>query len=250
MTCEELRSDYLLYAMGTMAEPESSEMRAHLDRGCPTCTEGLRQAHALAYSMGALVNGPGAPRGLRGRVMAIAGPEKNRRFPAGFRWQVWALAAACLTLALVPAWLSQQQSSRFHAKEAETAALLDRERLSEAYLRAELARQAGQSAGAVPIYALELERGADATPKQLVIPNGATSIVLALPSDVVRQASTAELRNASGQTVWSVSPLPVSDADSTGLNIPTDRLSSGRYTVALLAKGQAVGRLQFEVVKH
>ena len=170
-----------------------------------------------------------------------------------FRWQAWALAAACLALALVPAWLWQQQSSAWRSREAANATLLAGARASEESLRAELAKRTGGSAEAVPIYALELERGAGTAgeaPKQLAIPQGAAAIVLALPSDIVRQASGAELRNSSGETVWTVSPLPVSDADSTGLSIPAVRLSAGRYTVALLAQGRKMGQFRFEVVRR
>ena len=58
MTCDELRPDYLLYALGVLEEPERSEVRAHLDRGCETCAAGLREARALAFAMGAAVDGP------------------------------------------------------------------------------------------------------------------------------------------------------------------------------------------------
>ena len=32
MTCDELRPDYILYAVGVLEEPEKAELRAHLDR--------------------------------------------------------------------------------------------------------------------------------------------------------------------------------------------------------------------------
>jgi hypothetical protein len=248
MTCEELRTDYLLYAMGTVGEPESSELRAHLDRGCAACTEGLRQAHALAYSMGAVLDGPDAPRALRGRVLAISGAEdRGTRAlrPLWARpvalWQGWALAAAAVVVALIPGFLWYRELSESRARQAATAALLAEERRSSAVLRE-------ASRGAVPIFALELERGgAGETVKQLAIPRRVNAIVLALPSDLVRQASAAELRDAGGRAIWTASPLPASDADSTGLTVAGQLLSPGRYVVLLLAGDRTLARLPFQV---
>jgi hypothetical protein len=222
MTCEELQPDYLLYAMGTMAEPESTELRAHLDRGCAACTEGLRQAQALAYSLGAGVDGPEPPRALRNRVLAISAPEQ-RRAPV-FPWQQWALAAG-IVVALLPGFF-------FYRELSESRALLAKEHLSSA---------------AVPIFGLELERGASGEPlKQLAIPQGVNAIVLALPSDLVRQATSAELRNASGQTIWTAAPLPASAADSTGLTISAQLLPPGRYAIVLRAGNQPLVTLPFQ----
>jgi hypothetical protein len=252
MTCEELRPDYLLYAMGTMGEPESSELRAHVDRGCAVCTEGLRQAYAMAYSMGAVLNGPEAPRALRGRVLSISGPEDRRARPAA-RWQGWygwALAAAAIVLALIPGFLWYRELSESRAKEVATAARLAEEQRTSASLRESAARLKGDtSRGAVPIFALELERGGGAgeTLKQLAIPRGADAVVLALPADLARQASAAELRNASGQTIWTASPLPAGDADSTGLTVAGQLLPPGRYVVVLLARNRTLARLPFQV---
>lgn len=255
MTCEELKPDYLLYAMGTMGEPESGELRAHLDRGCPVCTEGLRQAHALAYSMGAALDGPQAPRALRGRVLAISGAGNRGAEGPGrvqfwmrpvARWQGWALAMGGVLLALAPGLVWYRELSHWRARQAATAALLVEEQRSSASLR-ELAADMPNSP--VPIFALELERGGapGEALKQLAIPIGAAAVVLALPTDLVRQASAAELRNGSGQTVWSASPLAVSDADSTGLTIPSRLLPPGRYEVVLAAENRPVARLPFQV---
>ncbi len=256
MTCEELRPGYLLYAMGTMGQPESSELRAHLDRGCEACTEGLRQAHALAYSVGAVLDGPEAPRALRGRVLAISSAENRRTHALPFwarpvaLWQGWALAAAALVFALIPGFLWYHELSESRARQAATIALLAEEQRSSASLRGEAARLRGDtSRGAVPIFALELERGAGAAAavRQLAIPRGVNAVVLAMPADLARQASAAQLRNASGQTVWTASPLPAGDADSTGLTVAGQILSPGRYVVVLLAGDRTLARLPFQV---
>jgi len=280
MNCEELRSDYWLYAIGAMGDPEAGEMRAHLARGCENCTEGLRQAHALAYSMGAVLNGPELPRELRGRVLAISGAisEENSPWPAagigdsGARnarpasrrppfwarpiaaWQGFALAMGCVILALAPGVLWYRALSQSRAAQAAAGALLAREQRNAASLREQVASLEGDAAlRAVPIFSLELERGAG-TPeealKQLSIPRGAASIVLALPTDLVRQASAAELRNAAEETIWTVSPLPAGDSDSTGLTIAARLVPPGRYAVVLRAGERTVARLLFQVALH
>ena len=261
MTCEELRPDYLLYAMGTMGEPESSELRAHLARGCPSCTEGLRQAHALAYSMGAALPGPDPSARLRGRVLAIAGAAPAPADRAAPRapfwswpiapWQAWALAAACAALALAPGVFWYRERSAWHSQQAAAAALLDRDERAAAALRAQIAGLANRpSARAVPIFSLELERGAGNAPaRRLSIPRDAAAVVLALPTDLVRQASAAEIRAASGQAIWSVSPLPAGDADSTGLSVDAQVLPNGRYTLILLAGQRTLAQLPLEVVR-
>jgi anti-sigma-K factor RskA len=99
MTCDELRPDYLLYTLGVLEEPERSEIRVHLERGCEPCTAGLGEARALAFAMGAAQEGPEPPRRLRGRILAAAGGTPERRwnwFTAWLATGATALAAAGL----------------------------------------------------------------------------------------------------------------------------------------------------------
>src|SRR5579884_2904758 len=141
MTCEELQSDYVLYALGTIDEPERSEIVAHLARGCPACTTGLREARALVYSMGTSLDGPQPSPSLRRRVLAIpqgrtagagreVGTERRRVF--WFRpmplWQGFAGACAVVLLALVPALFWYRHLSNENASEA--GALVREQRLS------------------------------------------------------------------------------------------------------------------------
>jgi hypothetical protein len=265
MKCEELRPDYMLYAIGAIEEPERSEIRAHLERGCETCTSGLREAQALTYSMGAGLNGPDPPQDLRGRVLAISGvplrqPEARaiprRRSSIWMRpiaaWQGLALAAACVALAFVPAFLWRHALSESNARQAETTASLDREQRSMAALRDRLAGlESDASLRAAPILALELERGnSGEAAKQLAIPHGAGAVVLALPSDLVRQASAADLRDASGQVIRTVSPLPAGNSDATGLTIPAGLLPPGSYSVVLRAGERTLARFPFRVISR
>jgi len=57
MTCEELRDQYELYAIGVAEEPERSEIRQHLNRGCEVCMTGMKRAREV----GAILGGTAAP---------------------------------------------------------------------------------------------------------------------------------------------------------------------------------------------
>jgi anti-sigma-K factor RskA len=108
MTCEDLRSDYLHYALGTLEEPERSELRAHLDRGCENCTAGLREARAVAFGLGATAGGPEPSRQLRARVLAATGAAPARRW----NWFTAWVTAAAATVAAYGLLLYQQHNYR------------------------------------------------------------------------------------------------------------------------------------------
>ncbi len=133
MTCDELRPDYLLYAMGVLEEPEKAELRAHLERGCENCAAGLREARRWAAAMGASVEGPEPSRDLRNRVLAVAGaaPEKKARW-----WAVWLAPAA---VALVAAGVIVYQARQKDAEIAQVREQLNRSGAEAAGLRAALA---------------------------------------------------------------------------------------------------------------
>ncbi len=96
MNCEELREHYDLYSLGIAEEPERSEIRAHLDRGCEVCVPGVKRSLKTAALIGA--NAPPAQptRQLRGRILASVGSNE----PRGFGWIFAAAAAAMLAIAV------------------------------------------------------------------------------------------------------------------------------------------------------
>ncbi len=271
MTCDELRPDYLHYVLGAIDEPERSEIGAHLARGCEKCAQGLREARALAYSLGAVVDGPQPSGELRRRVLEIASvaerelPERlliqGRRTRFWFQaipvWQASLLAAACLLFALVPAFLLDRQLSISNAKQTAAAAALTRAQRSSASLRRQIAElkraalsPAEASPSALPVFSLELMRGgagSEELAKQLTIPRAATTVVLALPIDLVREASTAELRNSSSQVIWAADLPRSADAEAAGLAIPSRLLTTGRYSVLLRAHARNVARFSLRV---
>jgi anti-sigma-K factor RskA len=117
MTCDELRPDYLLYALGVLEEPERSEVRTHVDRGCEACAAGLREARALAFAMGSAVDGPNPTHQLRSRILAAAGgvPRQRRN------WFTALVAAGATALAAAGVMLYQVQSYRSELADARIA---------------------------------------------------------------------------------------------------------------------------------
>jgi hypothetical protein len=99
MSCEELRGQYDLYALGVADDAAAGDIADHLGRQCPACVAGVREARRLAALLGAVpaLEGPAPPRRLRARIVAATGAEV-RRFP----WSLaWAMAATLFLFAAV-----------------------------------------------------------------------------------------------------------------------------------------------------
>jgi hypothetical protein len=78
MNCTELREHYELYAIGAADEPERGEIRAHLNRECEVCMEGMKRAREVVTLLGGTA-APAAPSPkLRRRILASAGYEERR----------------------------------------------------------------------------------------------------------------------------------------------------------------------------
>ena len=129
MTCDELRPDYLLYALGVLEEPARSEVRTHLGRGCETCTAGLREARALAFAMGSAVDGPKPRRQLRSRILAAAGGVPQRR------WNWFTALVAAGGTALVASGLLLYQARGFRTELAEARIEIERSGAAAAAMR-------------------------------------------------------------------------------------------------------------------
>lgn len=104
MTCEELRENFELYALGVLEDDERSEIDSHLARGCKTCESSLREA--LAVNALILASAPQTvpPARLKRRVLAGFGIERS-----GWGWLGAFAAALLLVIAL---WLSVQERHR------------------------------------------------------------------------------------------------------------------------------------------
>lgn len=102
MTCDELREQYELYAMGVLEEPERSEIDAHLAREGDACIAGVRRARELMAALGASAPLVQPPAHLRAKVLAQFGEPRRT-----WSWTpVWIAVSAALAVAAV--WLGFQ----------------------------------------------------------------------------------------------------------------------------------------------
>jgi hypothetical protein len=93
MNCEELRDHYELYAMGVAGEPEKSEIREHLNRGCEVCMAEMKRARTIAALLGGSAPPMAPSPKLRRRILASVGFEQKR-----FGWAPFLAAATALSL--------------------------------------------------------------------------------------------------------------------------------------------------------
>ncbi len=109
MTCEELREFWELYALGVLEGEEETEIGAHLARGCPVCTPGVRRARSLNTAILSLIPEAAPSPKLRRRILASVGIVGG-----GARlWMwAWAAAAACLAIAAVTYFLQTRDARR------------------------------------------------------------------------------------------------------------------------------------------
>ena len=134
MNCDELRDYYELYALGLAEDPESGEIRAHLDRNCPACVPGVRGAREMVALIGAAAPAVSPPPRLRQRVLALAGEPKRARL----NWApVWAAVAAGGIIAAV---VFNARVSRASADLAQAASQLRRLQAQSAAQTHELVR--------------------------------------------------------------------------------------------------------------
>ena len=132
MNCDELRDDYELYTLGIADEPERSEIRAHLERDCPTCVPGVRGARELTTLIGATAPMVEPPARLRKRVLAIASGQTAPRLNWSRLWV--AVAAGALIAAVVFSTRAQRASAELQRVQAESAAQTrELARLNEAF---------------------------------------------------------------------------------------------------------------------
>jgi len=134
MNCDQLRDYYELYALGIAEDPEAVEIRAHLERNCPTCVPGVRGARELTALIGAAAPAAEPPARLPKRVLEAAGGRPARRL----NWSpVWAAVAAGAVIAAI---VFNTRVHRASAELAQAAAELTRVQSESAAQTRELAR--------------------------------------------------------------------------------------------------------------
>ncbi len=106
MTCEELKDEYELYALGLSDDVERAELERHLQSGCPNCSAGVKRAFALNAWMMQLPADVAMPRNLRKRVLGSVGIE-TKSWGSIFAW-----AAVVAGLLATVFWLGVQDRQR------------------------------------------------------------------------------------------------------------------------------------------
>src|SRR6266700_5538399 len=108
MTCDELREQYELYALGVLDAEERAELDVHLHRQGDPCIDGVRRARALMTSLALTAPESHPPARLRKKVVGLVGEPKRS-------WLgVPAWIAATVALAIIAGWLaySRREASR------------------------------------------------------------------------------------------------------------------------------------------
>ena len=77
MTCDELREQYELYALGVLDAGERAELDAHLHRQGDPCIDGVRRARELMTSLALTAPELHPPARLRKKVVSLVGEPKR-----------------------------------------------------------------------------------------------------------------------------------------------------------------------------
>jgi hypothetical protein len=170
MTCEQLRDEYELYALGLSDGPEKAELEAHLERQCPQCGPGVAEALRTVAAMAQLADTEVPPARLRRRVMAAVGVEPEVR--GWFSWPL--LLPAAFALGALLLWVEAR--NQLEDKQTELV-----------QARAEVARQAAELGQLRPVLAflnqpdtklVNFGAGAPAPPKGSVLVNPRDGVLL------------------------------------------------------------------------
>ncbi len=147
MSCDELKELYELYALGAADAAERREIEEHLERNCPVCSPGVKQARRFAASLALTAPAVEPPQRLRDRIVtAVAhGPER----PSSVTWLTHAWATLAVLMLAAVLWFV----SAGRRLEAEIAAAS--RRLAEAQtVNAELMARNHMLAGALELITL------------------------------------------------------------------------------------------------
>jgi anti-sigma-K factor RskA len=126
MTCDELRDQYELYALGALDAEERAELDAHLRREGDPCIAGVFRARQMMTSLALMTPESHPPARLRKRIVGLVVEPKR----TWFRAPEW--IAATVGLAIIAGWLANDRRDQSRA--------LAELRLEAQHHNAELAR--------------------------------------------------------------------------------------------------------------
>jgi hypothetical protein len=131
MSCDELRDEYELYALGLADEAPATELREHLRQGCQTCGAGMLSAQGLMTMLGATAPAMAPRPELRRRILAAVGAGERR----GWGWAPLWIAVSALSMAAAFYFYGRDRDNGLQAKRFQQQAraqLMELTRLNEA----------------------------------------------------------------------------------------------------------------------
>jgi anti-sigma-K factor RskA len=121
MTCEQLKDEYELHALGLLEAPERWEIDQHLRSGCPTCKAGMRRAVMTNVTILQLVPDLAPPSKLRKRVISSVGVERRN-----WTWvTMWVTAMAAMVLTVVWVGMQDRRNALDTTEARQTLAILN-----------------------------------------------------------------------------------------------------------------------------
>ncbi|MGO9639794.1 MAG: anti-sigma factor domain-containing protein [Candidatus Acidiferrales bacterium] len=156
--CEQVRDQYLSYALGALEGAQRVEIERHLARNCPVCTAGVAEARWLVSQLSHLAPNAAPPDALRQRILAeTKQPAGPRPIPLRSWIPAWAWAVAATLVAMTT--FSVYQNRR---------ADRDLAALRQQLLAAEVQGQQLQTERAHYVMATEILMAQDAKPVKLM----------------------------------------------------------------------------------
>ena len=77
MTCEQLKAEYELHALGLSEDAERAEIENHLLQGCTNCRASIQKVRLTNVMIMQLAPDVEVPRGLRKRVLSSVGAKST-----------------------------------------------------------------------------------------------------------------------------------------------------------------------------
>jgi anti-sigma-K factor RskA len=100
MSCDELRDQYELYALGVLDAAERAELDEHMHRDGDPCIDGIHRALQLVSTLALTAPESSPPARLRSRVVGLVNEPKR----SWFRAPEW--IGAAVAMAIIAGWLA------------------------------------------------------------------------------------------------------------------------------------------------
>ncbi len=158
MKCEQVRDEIPLYVLGALDAETAGRVREHV-RTCDACREELASYSEIPYALNLAVPDEPLPRGFTTRLLERVEPASRVAAPVPIArrrswWLPWAVAAACLALAValgVNTWRVNAELAQIHDElyaqrdyDAQMSALMSRPDIVPVVLQSSRARVRGK----------------------------------------------------------------------------------------------------------